>query len=385
MPRHLKADHGPVLRFYAVATSDAEWQQLVPLVVGRRRRDADDLPGADVRTLATGPGRGAAHLARLPSRRALRRTARDRLTRAAGPRRPRATRRHPAPAVLPNLPTAPAIHRGRAPRVPSCPRGPRPKHAEATLRVLRDHLLLDTLNLHFLDVQLHPALGEWTSLAARPYFASLADTPRPPAVTAAMVEALVRTRVLDAPTPDVEDLDQVGARPLPAAGAAGKRVAVRFVTASALFPAVGTGSSSTRSSPLRAARAAPALLDYLDTAAAVWPRAERALFDRLRALVPRPAPATPVLEIDFQHLSLVGMPTGRRPLRARRPCSGRHSTSRGWTPVVWPSTTWPGWAPQREVLKATPAYTLTWDSVSRFAPRASFPTRGSSGSARFPG
>ena len=67
--------------------------------------------------------------------------------------------------------------------------------AEPVLAFLRDNMRLDALNLAFLEVQLGAAFGQWASLLDAPFFASVCRTRRPPAVTAALVEAVYRVRL----------------------------------------------------------------------------------------------------------------------------------------------------------------------------------------------
>jgi len=67
--------------------------------------------------------------------------------------------------------------------------------ARAHLSYLRENLRLDALNLTFLEVQLMATLGHWDALAGHRDFRSLIHARRPPAVTAALAEALSRSHL----------------------------------------------------------------------------------------------------------------------------------------------------------------------------------------------
>jgi hypothetical protein len=64
--------------------------------------------------------------------------------------------------------------------------------AEGALRYLTENLRLDALNLAYLQVQVDARFEEWAVLLQRPSFASLVEARRPPAVSAALVEAMYR-------------------------------------------------------------------------------------------------------------------------------------------------------------------------------------------------
>ncbi|NBY48092.1 MAG: hypothetical protein EBQ56_10060, partial [Proteobacteria bacterium] len=72
--------------------------------------------------------------------------------------------------------------------------------ARAHLDYLRDNLRLDALNLTFLEVQVMATLGQWDALAGHRDFRSLIHARRPPAVTAALAEAMSRSHF--SPWPD---------------------------------------------------------------------------------------------------------------------------------------------------------------------------------------
>lgn len=67
---------------------------------------------------------------------------------------------------------------------------------EAALEILdqcRSQHRLDALNLRFLEIEILATARDWAKIASAPYFDALLLTRRPPAVTAALLEALYRT------------------------------------------------------------------------------------------------------------------------------------------------------------------------------------------------
>ncbi len=75
------------------------------------------------------------------------------------------------------------------------------------LEVCRSEMRVDALNLSFLEVQIHAHFGDWRSIVEMQSFGSLIRTRRPPAVSAALLEALYQVHL--APIDDVTSLEAV--------------------------------------------------------------------------------------------------------------------------------------------------------------------------------
>lgn len=181
------ADRVPV--FYAIAHNHRQWRQLRPLLLAFAGPTLTDFSGAP-RVLsptlaheALLAGSNPAAVARLvphpgtaPS--ALRALNRLRATVARAP-----TRGEAAPVTTGRLLARVRDHLNNL-------------AIEAALEILdqcrREHRL-DALNLRFLEIEILGAARDWTKIASAPYFDALLLTRRPPAVTAALLEALYRT------------------------------------------------------------------------------------------------------------------------------------------------------------------------------------------------
>jgi hypothetical protein len=74
--------------------------------------------------------------------------------------------------------------------------------AEGLHARLRDENRLDSLNLRYLQVEICAAFRDWTAIAEMPELVDLAVSPRPAAVTAALLEALYAIRVAPAEASD---------------------------------------------------------------------------------------------------------------------------------------------------------------------------------------
>jgi len=299
LPRLVHARAGDALCFYGVADSDAQWRRLAPLLsaaVGVTltsfRGHTDILDGDHVTRVL-----GQYELARTSrfftpladqgrvteARHALLRL-RKQLRRA--PARPREVPRS-TEEVLRDFDLALLMH-DRA-------------GAEEAIAFLRHGMRLDTLNLHFLEVRVLATLGEWDLLTGKPAFASLINTRRPPAVTAALVEALFHAHI----TPllaSTEPATPPGAPPnRRSEGAFAPAIVEAFrkhvlTSSGTLFdrpltptsPAVaGTALLHTfiTSQSAGEPRISRDLLDQFDGARSRWPEATRWVYDRVRDAV----------------------------------------------------------------------------------------------------
>jgi len=181
------ADRVPV--FYAVASNHRQWRQLRPLLLAFAGPTLTDFSGA------------------------------PRLLNRALPHEAHLAAHNPAAVarLVPHPGTAPSALRALARLRATLARAP--AHGEAApdstgrmLALVRDHLnnlaidaaleildqcrrehRLDALNLRFLEIEILATARDWTKIASAPYFDSLLLTRRPPAVTAALLEALYRT------------------------------------------------------------------------------------------------------------------------------------------------------------------------------------------------
>lgn len=269
------------LVFYAVAETGPEWRDLVPLLVASvgvtttdftGRADSGLLDDPVARVLRTG---GMFAVSRFAAYDDPRRE--DIALRALGRLRALLQRAAALPHVLPRS-TSQALFDFRA----AVSVGDRAA-AEDALAFLRDEMRLDALNRAFLEVRLDEAFGEWERLLARPSFASLRVTRRPPAVTAAMVEAFYRTAI--APAEQADDPEAA------VAAFVGKVLehSGELFTICPPEPRPPVGKAFLLSA-LAAATPDRALIDRLSQAAQAWPAEERHFFDRLLELLPtRPA------------------------------------------------------------------------------------------------
>jgi len=286
--------------FYAVAATGAEWRELAPLLMasvgvtttdftGRANQGSDGDP--IVQVLRTRDMFAVscfeAYSDPQRERNALQALARLRKLVQSAAALPRALPRS----------TSQALYEFRAALAAG-------DHAEAEsiLTFLREGMRMDALNRSFLEVRLDEAFGDWNRLVARGSFQALCFTRRPPAVTAAMVEALYHTAIASAEQADDPQvaleifrssvLDRCGTlfaicppEPRPAVGKA-------FLLA-ALATEIPT----------------PALIERLDKVAQSWPEDEASFFHRLRTLVSftssptsgAAAPASPVIgQFDYE-------------------------------------------------------------------------------------
>ena len=175
--------------------------------------------------------------------------------------------------------------------------------AEEAIAYLRRGFRLDTLNLHFLEVQLLATLGKWGALTKTDAFESLVNTRRPPAVTAALVEALFHTHI----TPLLGSGESTLPTDIPDNGISRAVLGSVIVDAFRTYVLPSSGNLFARPLvPIRAAIAAAALLNecakshpagqpnrdwvlvkQLDDAGARWTEADRWVYDRVREkLVP---------------------------------------------------------------------------------------------------
>lgn len=153
--------------------------------------------------------------------------------------------------------------------------------AEEVLTFLRDKMRMDALNRSFLEVRLDEAFGAWDRLVRRDTFAQLCLTRRPPAVTAAMAEALYRTVIAE-----VEQEDD----PQAALNVFRDKILDRSGTLFTVCPpeprpAVGIAfllAALASSKPDRQ------LIERLTKAAQSWPPEEKRFFERLLNLIPSP-------------------------------------------------------------------------------------------------
>jgi hypothetical protein len=269
------------LVFYAVAETGPEWRDLVPLVVATVGVTTTDFTGRADSGLLDDPvarvlrARGVFAVSRFaayddPRREDIALRALDRL---------RALLQGAAalPHVLPRS-TSQALFDFRA----AVSVGDRAA-AEDALAFLREGMRLDALNRAFLEVRLDEAFGEWEGLLARPSFVSLCVTRRPPAVTAAIVEALYRTAIAPA-----EQADDPGAAVAAFRGKVLERSGTLF-TVCPPEPRPPVGKAFLLAA-LATATPDRALIERLCRAAQAWPAEERRFFDRLLELLPtRPA------------------------------------------------------------------------------------------------
>jgi hypothetical protein len=67
--------------------------------------------------------------------------------------------------------------------------------AEDAIKFLRLNMRLDSLNLYFLEVRCLAEFQDWESLLAKPFFKSICQIRRPPAITTLLLETLYHTRI----------------------------------------------------------------------------------------------------------------------------------------------------------------------------------------------
>jgi hypothetical protein len=272
----LLASHNDRLIFYAVAETGAEWRRLAPLLmasIGVTTADftgrANQGPNGDpiIQLLRT---RGMFAVSRFE---AYSNPKRERNVLQALVRLRKQIQNAAAlPRALPRS-TSQALHAFRSALAAG-------DHAEAEdiLAFLREGMRIDALNRSFLEVRLDEAFGDWKRLVARRSFQALCLTRRPPAVTAAMVEALYHTVIMPA-----EQADD----PQAALETFRSDVLNQYGTLFAICPpeprpAVGKAfllaTLATETPDL-------ALIEHLDKVAQSWPEDERRFFQRLRTLV----------------------------------------------------------------------------------------------------
>lgn len=177
--------------------------------------------------------------------------------------------------------------------------------AEGIVAYLREGMRMDALNLSFLEVRIDEVFGAWDRLVQRALFSSLCQTRRPPAITAAMVEALYQTAIAGA-----EQADDPQAALKAFRGRIFERSGTLFMTCPP-EPRAAVGKAF-----LLATLASPMidrpLIDSLTQVAQSWRPEERRFFERLLTLVP-PQPSSeraPVAE----EVPRVELPNSRKQL-----------------------------------------------------------------------
>ena len=402
LPRYVEARTcGKALVFYAVVDRDAQWRQLEPLLF------------AAVGVTLTSFRRYTNPLRDDPVMRILGRHEFARINRFFTPLAEKGRVNEACDALL--------RLRDQLRRVPAIPREiPRSTEevlrrfdlallaqdraaAEEAIAYLRRGFRLDTLNLHFLEVQLLATFGEWGALTKSDAFGSLVNTRRPPAVTAALVEALFHTHITPLlesgestlPT-DISDngistadpawviVDAFRTHVVPSSGTLFERplapISAAIAAASLLYECA---KSETTRQPQRDW----VLLNQLDEASARWPDGNRWVYDRVREaliLADTPASPEPLTPVEIR-LAPVGLPAElAAELDAARDTSTPATADRARTvlfAVFMAATTavdlnhcrtavsYVGrLSPdERRKLEAMPGYAQTWPFVSQFA------------------
>lgn len=182
----------PRLRFYAIASDPTQWRQLQPLLsafAGRTLTDFDGRPLGNLSDSGVEKEFGKRDLIvaafSAPPDRAVASHAVQAIARLVNlmSRTPATGRSYvrPAPELLYAFDLAIAAGNEQG--------------ATEILEELEHRQLLEVINLRFLQVRLDAEFQEWRRLRDRPWFAALCRIRRPPAVTAALIEALYWTEI----------------------------------------------------------------------------------------------------------------------------------------------------------------------------------------------